>query len=669
MLQQLDPEQQAAATAPLGAHIVVAGPGSGKTRVITARISHLINTLHADAADIAAFTFTNAAAKALKQRIASVTDPETTTAVTAGTFHSWAARFLREHCAAAGIPRAYTIYDREDSVATVTQIAADHPSLNHPQLPAGAVVGYISQQKSRHRDAAAAADRYPANDNSPLAVRDRLWLEYEQGLRREQALDFDDLLLRALDLLVQNADLRRAAGARHRHILVDEFQDTNPVQQRLALALAYANPERPSLFVVGDPDQSIYAFRNADLAGFIGFQQRCFRAWQRLHTGAHAEPPASGQYLLTRNYRSTANIITAAQSLIDHNVERIRRAAAPTRAAGRRLRWIVSADPEAEAEAIATDIAAIIAANPQTAAYQHFCIAYRTHQQSRPLAEALRAAGIPCTVRGEYEFFRRQEIKAYLAWLRIIVNPHDAVALNTARQQPRSGIGDRTWKRLSFAAGELDYSVGTIIAMAAVNPEPLAEYRLRGRPVAATAAFHAQTERLRAAAADLTPQDIIDYLSEQAGLAAWVSNLTNPQFRQQQVADLRALANPNEFGPDSLEQFLEYASTAGSAGPPPDLNRATLTTLHQAKGLEFPHVYIAGAEDGLLPHQLSAASSEIEEERRLLYVGITRAHDTVALSWCERRRGKPAQPSPFLRQIPPAAWESPLPLPEPEEQK
>ena len=650
----LDNQQYLAVTSPISATRVVAGPGAGKTRVITARVTYLVRELGVHPQNILAITFTNKAAAEMRGRIQRVLGDDSASPMYAGTFHSWCARFLRQHCEAARIGRNFSIYDRDDTTAVINSIMESRSGFNHNQLRAQAVVSYINACKSRGETAEMLARPYLARerDDSMPAVRARIWVEYENALRRHNALDFDDLLLRALETLQENPDILRRTADQYRHLLVDEYQDTCHTQQHLVNIIAQSHQE-PSLFIVGDPDQSIYAFRHARVQGILDFQQTF---------------DSTRTYFLTRNYRSTASIIEASQEVIAANNARIERSALPVRTQGQSITWIEGNTAFDEASQIADYIRGH--AHLHGTSWSDFCIAYRTHAQSHYLAEALREARIPSYVASGYDFFNRIEIKAYLAWMRVAANTQDDAALKTAVISPRRGIGRATVDRLARLGQEEDRDLTTLIRNIVDGyyddqPERLKRLRIRANEMDALVDFQQAVETVQDMIDYASPADIIVHLTANTGLGEYVDKLGgDPDERRAFVRDLTDMADPDRYPAGSLTAFLEHISIERDRRGDPEADgipRVTLTSLHQAKGLEFPVCVIAAAHNQQLPHYMARTPSEREEERRLLYVGMTRAKDDLVIAWHLSEENRQYQPSPFLYDIPDHMWTYPLP--------
>ena len=644
----LNEEQYQAATAPIGPVIVAAGPGSGKTRVINSRITWMIHELAIAPDHIAAFTFTNKAANEMIRRLQRTLGEETSRKITAGTFHSWGARFLRYNGHVIDVPTNYSIYDRGASRDTVASIIQDNADFKHPDINTAAGLKYITDNKAKGITADQAAAPYAQlADRSPQTILAKIWLEYEARLKRDDSLDFDDLLIKSLEILRTQPEILASVTERHPHLLIDEYQDTSQVQQRMTALIAMAGAEQ-SLFVVGDPDQSIYAFRSARINGILEFS---------------ATYPECRIYHLTHNYRSTPEIIDAAQNLIDFNTARIEREANPIRAAGSPLNWIRGYNADEEARLISRYIWRLKMEND--APWNDFCVAYRTHQQSRVLSAVLREDDIPFTITGDYDFFNRQEIKLFLNWLRLVQNPKDETALLNVVKTPPRGIGQVTLRALRNAAHTNNISMNTMLAEIHAekhSAETLARFGISEKIVAKFNRLQQELTTLQDLGLSGSPLEVIVQLSDLVGLRAYIEDQPDAESRITHIQDLRNMADGYPAG--SLTEFLEHVAVSSERKQQEEqsINAVTLTTLHQAKGLEFPHCVISGVETGLLPHSLCRTAAEIEEERRLFYVGVTRAKDTLAISWSQRRNGRETGPSKFIAEIPEESWCAPPPI-------
>ncbi len=631
LLAGLNPEQAAAVTAPVGPVLVLAGAGSGKTRVLTVRIAHLVAG-GAAPEGILAVTFTNKAAAEMRERLARILGADAAARTVVGTFHAFCLRTLREHGAALGLP-AFGICDASD------QLAAARAVLRDLRVPEAHV--QPSQLQSRISLGKNRLERAEDQDDDLLR---RAWLAYDAHLRRNRALDFDDLLLFTLRLLEQAPAVRQVLQQRHRHVLVDEYQDTNRPQYEIVRRLA---EKHHSLFVVGDDDQAIYGWRGADLSRILGFAKD-FRGATTVR--------------LQTNYRSTGAILEAANRLIACNVGRHEKTLRAVLEAGDSPRVVGQPDEEAEAAFTAQDIAARLAAGARPA---EFAVLLRTAVQARPFETALRAAQVPYRLVGGPSFYDRKEVRDVLAYLRLLVNPDDETALLRIANCPPRGLGKASLDRL--------------VADATAAGRPVAETFDRAEavegvpPVAAQAAreLRATLRTLAGRAAGAT--DLVALVREVLAAVDYRAELERcptPEEREDRRAGVSEVLNVAESlqrrGVTRLQDLLDRLTLAeqDERTAEPTGERVLLMTLHAAKGLEWPRVYLAGCEETLLPHQKAIDLDAVPEERRLMYVGITRAQRQLTLTWAATRSRygsrSPTYPSRFLYeaigQAPPAQW-------------
>ncbi|MEB3350767.1 MAG: UvrD-helicase domain-containing protein [Cyanobacteriota bacterium] len=686
-LAGLNDAQRRAVDHASGPLLVVAGAGSGKTRALTHRIAHLIGHHGTDPGALLAVTFTNKASREMKERLEVLLaqslaqrqfgQPWATLALVEqkqlrsrvyrevikelwiGTFHALFARLLRfdidKYKDVEGLSwtRQFTIYDENDAQSLVKEIVTQELGLDPKRFEPKKVRWAISNAKNQGW----LPERLEAHADGP---RDRKVAEayrhYRRALAANNALDFDDLLLLPVELLRQNAEVRHYWHRRFRHVLVDEYQDTNRTQYEL-LKLLVADGRDPgeisdwsdrSVFVVGDADQSIYSFRAADFKILMGFQA---------DFGDGAPDHATDTMVkLEDNYRSTATILAAANALIAHNSERIDKVLRPTRGEGEPIRLTRCDDEIAEAEAVVHGMRTLEAAHPDLR-WGDMAVLYRTNAQSRALEEALVRWGIPYLVVGGLRFYDRREIKDVLAYLRLLVNPADTVSLLRVLNVPRRGIGKTTVERLTDAANQLGLPLWEVIA------DPEAVRSLAGRSARGLLQFQELVADLQRRRQDAPPAEMVQRVMEQSGyLAELIAEGTDEA--EERRRNLQELVNAtlqyqeeNEEG--SLEGFLASAALASDADDKDTAaDRVTLMTLHASKGLEFPVVFLVGLEQGLFPSYRSLDDpGALEEERRLCYVGLTRAKERLFLSHaCERRlwggMREPAVPSVFLSELP-----------------
>jgi DNA helicase-2/ATP-dependent DNA helicase PcrA len=635
LLHGLNPQQRAAVTAPPGPVLVLAGPGSGKTRVLTHRLAYLILELGLPPDRLVALTFTNKAAREMGGRVQELLrqagrDPSSGPRPSLGTFHAFAARLLRREASRLPVDRAFVIFDEADQHELVRQ-ALKELNLDPKQVQPGAVQAAISQAKNELIE----PEGYPKGSYF-AEVTQRVYIRYQQLLQRNNALDFDDLLLWPVRLFRQEPELLQVYRQRFPHLLVDEFQDTNTAQYTLLRQLA---GEQPDLFVVGDPDQSIYRWRGADYRNVLRLQQ---------------DYPGLRTFLLEQNYRSTQTILEAAMAVIDRHPERARKQLFTDRGRGELLLFHEAYDPSDEAAYVVETIAGLVAAGAQPG---DCAVMYRTNAQSRALEEAFLKAGLPYRLVGAQRFYGRREIRDLLAYLRLIHNPSDQVSLLRALNTPPRGIGGKSAAALQAAAESAGLSAGELLLALGRGQAPPAAESLppRGRP--ALEAFGALLAGWAAAAEQLPLEDLIDRVLAEAGFRAYLDDGTQEGAdRWANVLELRGVAA--DLGAVGLAEFLEQVALVSDQDTLTDpTNAPTLLTLHAAKGLEFPVVFILGLDEGELPHHRSLDDPEaMAEERRLFYVGLTRAKDRVIILRAFRRRVGGAftvsDPSRFLDDLP-----------------
>ncbi len=643
-LNALNESQRAAATHVEGPLLVLAGPGSGKTRVVTHRIAHLISQ-GIPARQIVALSFTNKAADEMRRRLESLVGPQ---AVEMGTFHRFAARLLRRQASLVGLTSDYSILEPDDAVAVLKR-AAKRLGLSLTHTPIDRIAGTISRAKNDLLTPETFEPRWgrPADE-----VARKLWPVYQEMLLAANSVDFDDLLVHVARLLTDNPELRSLLDARHRYILVDEYQDTNAAQYCIVRGLSI---DHPNLAVTGDPDQAIYGWRGASIRNILEFER---------------DYPSARVVKLEHNYRSTSNILGTADRLIAHNTRRKPKRLLTDAAAGERVRIVLDATSHAEADRIADEIAAGIAAGRSP---RDFCILFRTNALSRSLEVALRGRGVPYQLVRGLEFFKRREIRDVVAWLRLLRNPRDDEAFLRVVNVPPRGLGRQSLDLL--AAWAEDHRLGRLEAAARAASIPGLSKRAAkgfaefGRLYAGLTSFAASEPRvapLLAAVLDQTGyrQWLADDGDEEEGedrLANVEELLTAAQQLDAALADRDPDAGHHpdaEQDPtDPLGAFLETTALVSDTDVwDPASERVALMTFHAAKGLEFPVVYLVAMEDGILPHERSLDHpDQLEEERRLVFVGITRGMQEVHAS-CARIRDyrgsrRISAPSVFLAEM------------------
>jgi len=630
LLERLNPEQRAAVEHPGGALLVIAGAGSGKTRVLTARVARLL----ADGVPphgILAFTFTNRAAREMRARIAAAVG-EVARELWVGTFHATCVRLLRREAEAAGVPRDFAIYDRDDQEGVVRGLVR-RLELSEEAYRVGVVLGRISDAKNALVSPAEFA-RVAANPYEKRLAE--LYGLYQRELAANGALDFDDLIGRTVRLLRERPDVAERYGRRFLHVLVDEYQDTNHAQFRLVQALSAVHG---NVFVVGDDDQSIYGWRGADLSNVLDFE-RAF--------------PGAKVLRLEQNYRSTGNILAAANAVIAHNRARKGKTLWCEREPGARLRFALLADEADEARRVRRLLQERVR---RGGALRDVAVLYRTNAQSRALETELRQHGVAYEIVGGVSFYQRREVKDLLAYLRLAVNPADAVAFWRVWNTPRRGLGSSVRARLEARMQE--GGVGPLAALRALAGEgALAAAAARG--AGALLGVLDELSARREEAVDVLFMRLLEgtgYLRHLEGLG------------EEDVADRRAnveelVATAGSFAAErggTLSDYLaETALLTDADRVSEDVDHVLLLTAHNAKGLEFDVVVVAGLEEGLFPHASARDDdAELEEERRLFYVAITRARDEVLLTAALTRRrygalggGLGGQVSRFVEEVP-----------------
>jgi DNA helicase-2/ATP-dependent DNA helicase PcrA len=617
LLDHLNPEQLAAVTLPPRHALILAGAGSGKTRVLITRIAWLLQNGHCSPQGILAVTFTNKAAKEMLTRLSAMF-PINTRGMWIGTFHGLCNRFLRAHHREAGLPQLFQILDTGDQLASIKRLLKTL-NVDDEKFPPRDLQHFINGQKEAGlRPAAVEAwDDYSRR-------RVELYVEYEAQCQREAVVDFPELLLRSYELLERNEPIRRHYQARFRHILVDEFQDTNVLQYRwLGLLAGKGEEGGASLFCVGDDDQSIYRFRGAEIGNMRDFER-----------DFHVESVIR----LEQNYRSHGNILDAANALIANNSKRLGKNLWTDRGAGEPIRVYEAFTDTDEARWIVEEIQSLVRDGASRA---DIALLYRSNAQSRVLEHQLFSSGIAYRVYGGLRFFERQEVKHALAYLRLIANSDDDTAFTRVVNFPTRGIGARSLEALQDAARTWNTPLYQTVP------------HLSGKPGSSLAQFVVLIERLRSETRNLPLHEMVEHVIEVSGLRAHYKAEKEGQERLENLDELiNAAANfsaevgagqaPGDVpsGVESvLAEFLAHASLeAGDHQADAGTEAVQLMTVHAAKGLEFDVVFLSGLEEGLFPHENSAQEADgLEEERRLMYVAVTRARQRLYLSFTQSR--------------------------------
>jgi DNA helicase II / ATP-dependent DNA helicase PcrA len=685
-LSTLNPPQRQAVETTNGPVLILAGAGTGKTRVITHRIAYLIRRRVAPGT-ILAVTFTNKAAREMQERVRKLLPPqpkakngEKPDRPTICTFHSLCVRILRQHIEKLGYKRNFVIYDESEQLGAIKKILANISAKGEKTDP-GAVLQMLSKFKNGGERATLFADP------SVRALAQHVAKRYESALHACNAVDFDDLILLTLRLFREHPDALEACRAKYRFVMVDEYQDTNAAQFELVHSLT---KEHRNFCVVGDDDQSIYGWRGAEIANLLNLEQHF---------------PEVKVIKLEQNYRSTNTILNAANALIKNNARRRVKTLWSDKGSGNKISLRAFETDEDEAREIVAAIEFNRLAKRVT--WSQNAILFRTNLQSRPIETALRTAGVRYHLIGGQSFFDRREIRDLLAYLKMLLNPHDDISLLRIANTPARGLSDVTMERLLAASHERKESVFAAMK----NPVVTTTFQARTREaIEAFVEFieqtrselsarpHREPDAERRLQTAITPEEASILLPPEGGvpvqsegerslkpkfksgsLAAWTESFLNETGY---LVDLRRSEKDVEAGDSRVRSLKDFIATMDNSGDPTaalhdqlqdflenvtlDSDRedeeekagdaVTLITMHSCKGLEFPHVYIVGLEDGLLPHSRSKVEGTLDEERRLFYVGVTRAMLSLTISHCAGRKkyGQvlPCHPSPFLKELP-----------------
>ena len=644
LLEGLNPEQESAVTHQGGPLLVVAGAGSGKTRVLTRRIAYLLAERGVEPFEILAITFTNKAAGEMKERVAALVGKRAK-AIWVSTFHSACVRILRQEGTRLGFSTSYSIYDQADSVRLVTLVMRDL-NLDQKRYNPRAVAALISNAKN---ELLGPADYRNATTNHFEEIVAEVYAIYQQRLTSANAMDFDDLIMKTVEVLQKFPDARARYRTRFKHILVDEYQDTNHAQYILIRELVGTDRDgipAAELCVVGDADQSIYGFRGATIRNILQFEE---------------DYPDATTILLEQNYRSTQNILSAANSVISKNESRKEKNLWSDAGSGRKLTGFVAENEHHEAEFVRDELFKL--SNEGISKFGETAIFYRTNAQSRVFEEVFMRSAVPYKVVGGVRFYERKEIKDLLAYLRVLVNPNDEVSLRRIINTPKRGIGDRALDAIDDLAKRDSISFWQALSMSTSTD-------VTPRANASIQAFVSMLVALQVLVeANRPPSTVAAAILEQSGLLEELRASHDPQdeVRVENLEELVAVIEEYEERAVSegeratLAGFLEEVSLVADADEIPEGDDhggvVTLMTLHTAKGLEFPTVFLTGMEEGVFPHSRTLGEkNELEEERRLAYVGLTRARERLYLSRAEYRSawGAPNYnpPSRFLEEIP-----------------
>ena len=630
LLDDLNPPQRDAVLAGDGPLLVLAGAGSGKTRVIAHRIAHLLGVRGVHPRHVLAVTFTNKAAGEMARRVDALLAPAGIRAPLIATFHSACVRILRAHGEAIGVPRHFTIYDEDDRAALVKECMKEGELAERTFTPSAAAhrISYLKNQMVSVQDALRDA-RGPWEQKAAL-----VYSRYEKRIREAGVVDFDDLLLLVVKLLGESPETLAWYRGLWKHVLVDEYQDTNRAQYRIIRLLT---DEHRNVCVVGDSDQSIYKWRGADINNILDFEK---------------DFPGTRVVKLEQNYRSTKRVLAIAAVVIDNNLQRKDKTLWTENPEGEPAAVYRGWDEHEEANFVAQTI---LKTRADGISWDGIAVFYRTNAQSRVLEDALRRARIPYVIVGGVRFYERKEIRDTLAWLRLTINPADDVAFRRAVQAPPRGVGATSLARLDELA--LD-ETRPLLALAATPPPDI-----RGKARTGLEDFAATVARLASQRGELSPPAFIDLVLQASGYRKALEQDRSPEAegRLENLEELVAAAEDFSHAESetTVEAFLDSVALMSDVDELKDAEaRVTLMTLHSAKGLEFPVVFLTGLEEGVFPHARSMNDpEEIEEERRLCYVGLTRARDRLYLSYAVHRRIHGygvGEPSRFLREMPEA---------------
>jgi len=643
-LKGLNPQQREAVSHTEGPLLILAGAGSGKTRVIVHRIAHIVTAKHVPPSAILAVTFTNKAAGEMRERVASLLAEEHLESdPLLCTFHSFCTRLLRRDggplaSIRPGFTRRFTIYDDEDQLAII-KAAYRALGLDEKEfMQYRAALSRISRAKNVKETP---QDLYKLAANKESEAVAAVFEQYEKALHSANALDFDDLLLEAVRLLRHDDSTRESWNRRLSYVLIDEYQDTNRTQYELMRLLSESHG---NICVVGDEDQSIYSWRGADLRNILDFER---------------DFPNAKIIRLEQNYRSTKNILAAAGAVVEHNKARKGKTLWTEAAAGEKIGLYAGYDAGNEALFIADSIEKHLVANPA----EHVAVLYRTNSQSRQIEEALRRYGRKYNVVGGFSFYQRAEIKDVVAYLKLTASTADSVSLLRVINTPARGIGRTTVDQLEKLGRDQGLSLWHAIehSMSGIRPGPGVSDPLSTRSQSALVTFRNMIQEMSLVALSSSLPDLIRFILERTGYKRMLQQEKTPES-ETRVDNLEELINAASEAAErgeSLSDFLDHVALASDADNVDEQSPVTLMTLHNAKGLEFPVVFLSGLEHGLFPHSRSVSSVEaLEEERRLCYVGMTRARRRLVLTWAKFRRRfgggeqERSTPSGFLAEVP-----------------
>ncbi len=643
VLSSLNPQQVEAVKSTEGPLLVLAGAGSGKTRVITVRIAYLIAEKGVLPHQILAVTFTNKAAGEMRGRVQKLLkDVKLNSMPLIATFHSLCVRILRQDIdkLGEGYKKTFTIYDTDDSTKVIRACIKDL-GFDEKQIVPRVVRAAISGAKNRGEDVELFASRVQHTDEKRAAAA-KVFQMYEERLRIANALDFDDLLIKTVKLLRVSAEVREKYNDRYKYILVDEYQDTNSLQ--LAL-IKFLTEKQQNICVVGDDAQSIYGFRQADIRNILEFEQHF---------------PDAKVILLEQNYRSTQTILDTADAIISNNINQKKKKLWTANDGGDRILYYQASDGDAEGRFVAGKIEEHLSRNPDL----RLAVLYRTNAQSRVFEEGLRKRRINYNIVGGFSFYERAEVKDIVAYLKLLLNPEDDIALLRVINSPPRGLGKTSLDELQNRAKELGISLWDAIGLIA-GREYQGEVNLTNRAKEAMRAFRRVIEGLQnkadnAVSSDKRVSDVVIAAIDDSGYSLMLrsENTDEAEGRLENLEELVNAAVEYDTATESgLREFIDHAALTSDTDQYDRNASVTLMTVHSAKGLEFPIVFLVGLEDGIFPHSRSINDAkELEEERRLAYVAITRAEKLLYVTHSMRRRvyGEEiaAEPSQFLNELP-----------------
>ena len=643
IFENLNDKQAEAVRETEGPLLILAGAGSGKTRVITVRIAYLITEKQIAPHNILAVTFTNKAAGEMRERVVELLKEEKLNSFPLiSTFHSLCVRTLRQDIEQLneGYKRNFTIYDTDDSQKVIKACIKDL-GLDEKQVQPRVVRGAISSAKNRGEGVDAFTSRIEQTDEKRAATA-KIYRMYEERLRLANALDFDDLLIKTVRLLRSSAEVREKYNDRYKYILVDEYQDTNPLQLSL---IKFLTEKQQNICVVGDDAQSIYGFRQADIRNILDFEQHF---------------PNAKVILLEQNYRSTQTILDAAGAIIANNVNQKKKKLWTSNPGGEQIFYFQSGDAEGEGRFVCSTIEDLMRRDQNS----RFAVLYRTNAQSRVFEESFRRARIDYNIVGGFSFYERQEVKDVIAYLKLVLNPEDDIALLRVVNTPPRGIGKTSLDELQARAKEMGLSLWQTINAITAEDQPLgSSLTIRARD--AFRSFRKiieglQKKQAEAAGTDRKVSDVVVAAIDDSGYSFMLrsENTDESEARLENLEELvNAAADYDRMPEASTRDFIDHAALTSDTDKYDRDARVTLMTVHSAKGLEFPVVFLVGLEDGIFPHSRSVNDpKELEEERRLAYVAITRAERTLYLTHSMRRRvygeEMAAEPSQFLNELP-----------------